>query len=49
MEIVNIYYIAMFVVNVLFKLKNHSNTTKSGFRFDLTINKLKVKIKFNIY
>lgn len=49
MELMSIYYIAMFIVNVVFKLKSHSNATKSGFNFDMTINKLKVKIKFKKY
>lgn len=44
MEFSIIYYITKLIVNVIFKLKNHSG--RSGFSFDLTINKLIVKIRF---
>ncbi len=44
MEFSIIYYITMLIVNIIFKLKNHSG--RSDFSFDLTMNKLIVKIKF---
>ncbi|HAT6800076.1 hypothetical protein O0E53_13375 [Clostridioides difficile] len=49
MEIVAVYYIAKFLLDI-YKVKSHSKSeAKSGFIFNLTINKLIVKIKYKKY